>query len=39
MNDIVLASGARKPVRDADVVSTLQAICAHHHPTPHIAAA
>ena len=39
MNDIVLASGARKPVRDAEVVSTLQAICAHHHPSTHIAAA
>jgi CBS domain-containing protein len=39
MNDIVLASGPRLPVRDTDVVSTLQAICAHHHPAPHIAAA
>lgn len=39
MNDIVLASGPRKPVRGVDVVNTLQAICAHHHPSPHIAAA
>ena len=39
MNDIVLASGPRKPLRDTDVVGTLQAICAHHHPSPHIAAA
>ena len=39
MNDVVLAAGARKPVRDAEVVSTLQAICAHHHPSPHIVAA
>lgn len=39
MNDIVLAAGPRKPVRDAEVVTTMQAICAHHHPTPHIAAA
>jgi CBS domain-containing protein len=39
MNDIVLASGPRKPVRATEVVSTLQAICAHHHPSPHIAAA
>jgi CBS domain-containing protein len=39
MNDIVLASGPRKPVRDTEVVSTLQAICAHHHPSHHIAAA
>ena len=39
MNDIVLASGPRKPVRDSEVVSTLQSICTHHHPSPHIAAA
>ena len=39
MNDIVLASGPRKPVRDADVVNTLQAICAHHHPAAHVTAA
>ena len=39
MNDIALASGTRKPVRDTEVVSTLRAICAHHHPSPHIAAA
>jgi CBS domain-containing protein len=39
MNDIVLASGPRKPVRDAEVLSTLQAICSHHHPSPHIVAA
>ena len=39
MNDIVLASGPRKPVRENDVVNTLQGICAHHHASPHIAAA
>jgi CBS domain-containing protein len=39
MNDIVLASGPRKPVRDGDVVTTLQAICGRHHPTAHVAAA
>jgi CBS domain-containing protein len=39
MNDIVLAAGPRRPVREADVVGTLQAICAHHHPTPHVSAA
>jgi CBS domain-containing protein len=39
MNDIVLASGPRKPVRESEVVSTLRAICAHHRPAPHIAAA
>ena len=39
MNDIVLAAGARKPVRDSEVVETLQAVCAHHHPAPHVVAA
>ena len=39
MNDIVLAAGPRRPVREADVVGTLQVICAHHHPTPHVSAA
>ena len=39
MNDIVVAAGPRKPVRETEVVNTLQGICAHHHPTPHVAAA
>jgi CBS domain-containing protein len=39
MNDIVLAAGARKPVRNDAVVDTLQAICSHHHPAPHVTAA
>ena len=39
MNDIVLAAGPRKPVREAEVVGALKAICAHHHPSPHIVAA
>lgn len=39
MNDIVLAAGARKPVRSDEVVEALQAICAHTHPTPHVTAA
>ena len=38
MNDIVLASGPRKPVREAEVISTLQTICGHHHPAPQLAA-
>jgi CBS domain-containing protein len=38
MNDIVLAAGAGK-VASEDVVQTLQAICAHHHPVPHVVAA
>lgn len=29
MNDLVLAAGADKPVRDDEVVATLKAICAH----------
>ena len=37
--DIVLASGPRPPVRDAEVVSTLQTICAHPPTSTHIAAA
>jgi CBS domain-containing protein len=39
MNDILLAAGPSKPVRDDEVVDTLQAICAHHHPVPHVVAA
>jgi len=39
MNDILLATGARKPVREADVVSTLQSISEHHQGPRHVAAA
>jgi CBS domain-containing protein len=39
MNDIVLAAGPRKPVRQDEVVETFQAICAHHQPVPHVTAA
>ena len=39
MNDIVLAAGARTPVRNEEVVETFQGICAHHHPAPHVAVA
>ena len=39
MNDILLAAGARKAIRNDEVVDTFQEICAHHHPTPHVAAA
>jgi CBS domain-containing protein len=38
MNDILLAAG-RKGVGNAEIVDTFQAICAHHHPTPHVTAA
>jgi CBS domain-containing protein len=39
MNDIFLAAGPRKAVRNDEVVDTFQSICAHHHPTPHVTAA
>lgn len=39
MNDIVGAVGAKKAVRGAAVVDTLQGICAHHHPALHVEAA
>lgn len=39
MNDILLAAGAGKAIASEDVVQTLQAICAHHHPVPHVVAA
>jgi CBS domain-containing protein len=39
MNDILLAAGPSRPVREVEVVDTFQAICAHHHPSPHITAA
>jgi CBS domain-containing protein len=39
MNDILLAAGPRKAVRSDEVVDTFQAICSHHHPTPHVTAA
>jgi CBS domain-containing protein len=37
MNDIVLAVG-REDVQGGDIIETLQAICGHHHPTPHVVA-
>ena len=38
MTDIVLAASAGK-MPSEDVVTALQAICAHHHPVPHVIAA
>jgi CBS domain-containing protein len=35
INDIALAAGPRS-VSDREVVNTLQTICAHHHPAPHV---
>ena len=39
INDVLLNAGADKAVRSQEVVDTLQAICGHHHPAPHIVAA
>lgn len=39
MNDILLAAGPRRGVRGDEVLETFQAICARHHPTPHVTAA
>jgi len=39
MNDIVLTAGPNKAVRNQAVIATLQAICGHHHPAPHVVAA
>ncbi len=39
MNDILLAAGPRKQVREAEVVETLRSICAHHYAVPHVSAA
>jgi CBS domain-containing protein len=39
MNDIILAAGVPKGVRQGDAIGALQAICAHHKPTPHVTAA
>lgn len=39
INDILRVAGEGRGVSDEDVVSTLQAICAQHHPTPHVVAA
>jgi CBS domain-containing protein len=39
INDILLAAGTGKAVGNEEVVETLQAICAHHHPVPHLIAA
>ena len=39
MNDIVLATGAKKGIGTEAVVETLQAICAHTRRKPHTAAA
>ena len=39
MNDIVRVAGPHKPVKSDAVIDTLQAICASHHPVPHVVSA
>jgi CBS domain-containing protein len=39
INDILLRAGANAAIRSEEVVETLQAICGHHEPVPHVAAA
>ena len=39
MNDLLLATGPSGGVRPDIVMDTFQAICAHHHPVPHVTAA
>ena len=39
MNDILLGAGPGMGIRPDKVVDTFQAICAHHHPAPHVTAA
>lgn len=39
MNDVLRAAAAGKAIANDDIVETLQAICAGHHPAPHVVAA
>lgn len=40
MNDILrAASQGKKGLTNGEILETLQAICAHHHPAPHVVAA
>lgn len=39
MNDVLLGAGPNKPVHYEEVVATLQGICGHHHPVPHVVTA
>jgi CBS domain-containing protein len=39
LNDLLLGAGPRKAIKNDEVVATQQAICAHHHPAPHVTAA
>ena len=39
MNDLVLEAGHDKALASDELLETLQAICAHHHPVAHVAIA
>jgi CBS domain-containing protein len=39
LNDIAMAAGPQKAISSDEVLATMQAICSHHHPLPHIVAA
>ncbi len=39
INDLLLAAGAKKGPAGAEVLDTLQGICAHHHPAAHVSVA
>ncbi len=39
LNDIVMAAAKSDDISAADVMQTMQAICAQHHPAPHVVAA
>jgi CBS domain-containing protein len=39
LNDILLVTGESRQIPSDVVVETLQAICGHHHPAPHVVAA
>ena len=39
MNDLVLEAGHDKALPSDELLATLQAICAHHHPVAHVAMA
>jgi CBS domain-containing protein len=39
MNDLLLAAGSARGVRNDEVIDAFQAICAHHHPVPQLVTA
>jgi len=39
LNDVVLAAGSAKSVRNDEIVDVLRTICAHHHPVAEVVTA